>query len=191
MRRFIVVGHEAITSGDFSLNDLAGSTGRLDVLLRCVNSAFMLSHGIRADTELYLCLLGPPSPPKTVRLVGSELKHLNPDERSTASLVKRALSLSTEGRGTPGIYLQLRSLKQLLQEFGDDMIYLREDGEDLRGANLEGRSTFLLSDHMDLTEEEEAMVMTLHPKVVSVGPRSLHADHCIVIVHNELDRRGV
>ncbi|MDQ1371137.1 MAG: tRNA (pseudouridine54-N1)-methyltransferase, partial [Candidatus Thermoplasmatota archaeon] len=38
MRRFVVLGHRAITSADFKLDDLCGSTGRLDILLRCVNS---------------------------------------------------------------------------------------------------------------------------------------------------------
>ena len=74
MRRFVVVGHRAITSGDFKLNDLCGSTGRLDVLLRCVNSAFFLSHDLRRDVELFLILQGEPDAPKTIRLVGSELK---------------------------------------------------------------------------------------------------------------------
>jgi tRNA (pseudouridine54-N1)-methyltransferase len=87
MRRFVVIGHRAITSGDFKLDDLAGGTGRLDVLLRCINSTFFLSHDIRRDAEITLILQGAPNPPKSIRLVGSELKYLNPDERSTAALV--------------------------------------------------------------------------------------------------------
>ncbi|MFQ5838796.1 MAG: tRNA (pseudouridine(54)-N(1))-methyltransferase TrmY [Thermoplasmata archaeon] len=191
MRRFIVVGHDAVTSGDFSLDDLAGAAGRLDIMIRCVNSAFMLSHGLRADTELYLCLLGPPRPPKVVRLSGTELRYLSPDERSTGALIRKALGLQSEGRSTPGIYVRFEGLNGLLKEVGKELVYLREDGEDLRTAELGEEPTFLLSDHRDLTEEEEEAVMSLRPKLVSVGPLSLHADHCIVIVHNELDRRGL
>lgn len=188
MRRFIVVGHEAVTSADFGLDDLAGSTGRLDILLRCVNSAFMLSHGVRTDAELYLCLQGPPEPPKVVHLVGSELKYLNPDERSTAALIRKGLALRREGRSTPGIYLEMRGFRGLLEEYGRKLVYLREDGEDLRGAALPDDPAFLLSDHEDLTHEEEMAVLDLQPRIVSVGPRSLHADHCIVLVNNVLDR---
>ncbi len=191
MRRFIVVGHEATTSPDFGLDDLAGATGRLDILLRCVNSAFMLSHGLRVDTEMYLCLLGPPNPPKLLHLVGSELKYLNPDERSTAALVRKALGLRTDGRSTPGIYLQNTSLRELLEGVGANLVYLKEGGEDLRTADLSKEATYLLSDHKDLTQEEEEMVMGFQPNVVSVGPRPLHTDHCIIIVQNELDRRGL
>ncbi len=191
MRRFIVVGHDAVTSGDFGLKDLAGATGRLDILLRCINSVFMLSHSLRTDAELYLVLLGPPTPPRILRMVGSELRHLNPDERSTASLVRRALSLPSEGSSTPGIYLQHRGLEELLREFGEALVYLREDGDDLRSVDIPHGATFVLSDHKALTREEEQMVMELRPRVVSVGPMPLHADHCIVVVHNELDLRGL
>nr|AAB88387.1 hypothetical protein [Methanococcus maripaludis] len=33
--------------------DLPGSSGRLDLLCRCVNSAFFLSHDMRRDTIFY------------------------------------------------------------------------------------------------------------------------------------------
>ncbi len=191
MRRFVVVGHEAITTADFSLDDLAGATGRLDILLRCINSAFMLSHGLRKDTELYLSLLGPPGPSKVIRLVGSQMRYLNPDERSTASLVRKALALEFEGQSTPGIYVHVMGLGELLRELRGSLAYLREDGEDLRATELTSDSSFLLSDHKDLTRQEEATVMGLEPKLVSVGPAPLHTDHCITIVHNELDRRGL
>lgn len=189
MRTFIAVGHEATTSGEFGLEDLAGATGRLDVLLRCVNSAFLLSHGIRTDTVLLLCLQGPPDPPKTLRLVGSELRHLNPDERSTAALLRKALRREGEGRSTPGVYVERRGLPSLLEEAGDCLVLLREDGEDLRGADLGPNPVFLLSDHRDLTAEEEALVLPRARRVVSVGPRPLHGDHALLLVHNELDRR--
>ena len=42
MRRFVVVGHKAASSGDFKLEDMAGGAGRLDILLRFIKSAFLL-----------------------------------------------------------------------------------------------------------------------------------------------------
>ncbi len=189
MRRFIVVGHQAVTTPDFGLDDLAGATGRLDVLLRCVNSAFMLSHGLREDTELHLALLGPPGPPTVLHFVGAELRHLNPDERSTAALVRKALARGKEGRSTPGIHVRYQDFHGLLQEFSETLVLLREDGQDLRRAELGLDPTFLLSDHRDFSREEAAAIQAVGPPVVAVGPRALHADHCIVLVHNELDRR--
>jgi len=194
MRRFIVVGHRATTSGGFKLDDLSGSTGRLDVLLRCINSAFFLSHDIRREVEVHLVLLGLPTPPKTLRFVGSELKYLNPDERSTGALVRNALmqKIETEERCSPGIYASNRSYKDVLSIVSkqSQMIYLKEDGTDVREFDFPEDVAFVLGDDQDLTPEEEEILMDYRPRKLSIGPISYHADHCVTIVNNELDRRG-
>ena len=150
MRRFVIVGHKAVTTGDFKLDDMAGGAGRLDILLRCINSAFFLSHKLRRDVEVFLIMQGPPNPPRTVRLVGNELKYLNPDERSTGALVRNALLQTGEGetRSSPGIYVSNRTFSDVVSEL-------------LRHT----------------------------PGVICLGPISYHADHCIIIMNNELDRR--
>ncbi len=193
LRRFIVLGHRAITSADFKLDDLSGSTGRLDILLRCVNSAFFISHDIRRDVEITLMLLGQPNPPKTIRIVGSEVKYLNPDERSTAALIRNALLQKPGGerRTSPGIYVSDRSYAEVLSNISKDsqMHYLKEDGEDIQECSFGEDTTFVLGDDQDLTEEEEKMLMSYEPRKLSLGPISYHADHCVTIVNNELDRR--
>ena len=193
MRRFVIVGHKAVTTGDFKLDDMAGGAGRLDILLRCINSAFFLSHKLRRDVEVYLVLQGPPNPPRMVRLVGNELKYLNPDERSTGALVRNALLQSGEGemRSSPGIYVSDRSLAELIHVLArsSQIIYLKEDGHDVREKNFEADVTFVLSDHADLTSDEESLLMSVTPGIICLGPISYHADHCIVIMNNELDRR--
>ena len=55
MTVFAIVGHIARTDGGYSLNDLPGG-GRMDVLCRCVNASFFLSHDLRRDVECYLVL---------------------------------------------------------------------------------------------------------------------------------------
>jgi tRNA (pseudouridine54-N1)-methyltransferase len=193
MRRFVVIGHRAITSGDFKLDDLAGGTGRLDVLLRCINSTFFLSHDIRRDAEITIILQGAPNPPKSIRLVGSELKYLNPDERSTAALVRNALiqKVAFEERSSPGIYISNRKYQDVLTNIpeGEQIVYLKEDGQGVRDFDFEENVTFVLGDDQDLTPEEEEALLAYNPQVISLGPRSYHADHCISIVNNELDRR--
>ena len=195
LRRYIVLGHRAITSADFKLDDLSGSTGRLDILLRCVNSAFFISHDIRRDVEITLMLLGKPNPPKTIRIVGSEVKYLNPDERSTAALIRNALLQKPGGekRTSPGIYVSERNYSEVLSNISKEsqMYYLKEDGEDIRGSEFGNDVTFVLGDDQDLTEEEEEILMSYEPRKLSLGPQSYHADHCVTIVNNELDRRRV
>ncbi len=53
-RRFAIIGHLAPSSGKLNLNDLAGGSGRMDVLVRAVNAALFVSHGIRRDTDITL-----------------------------------------------------------------------------------------------------------------------------------------
>ena len=36
---------------------------------------------------------------------------------------------------------------------------------------------------------EEAKLLAQNPSKICVGPVSLHADHCMILVQNELDRR--
>ncbi|KQC15343.1 MAG: tRNA (pseudouridine-N1)-methyltransferase, partial [Methanosaeta sp. SDB] len=171
--------------------DIPGTSGRIDILCRCINSAFVLSHGIRRDVQVYLIFRGGPAP-KTVHLRGRDLRHLNPDERTTAALLKKALVLETDSewsRSTPGIFVRTGDLADL-EIFGEGTTYyLREDGSDYRGLSSAVDGTFVLGDHIGLSEEDEAFLASVGAKIVSVGPRSLHADHCIVLINNELDRR--
>ena len=187
MTSFAIIGHLARTDGVFSLNDLPGSGGRMDVLCRCVNASLFLSHDLRRDTDCYLVLCGEPAGPKTVRFSGSTVRSLSPDERSAGALIKKALDLpvGSEFRdAAPGISVRKGGLLRLMNEhtFG----VLDEKGSDIRSAGtLPG--AFVLSDHLNFTQEEESLLHEC-PRY-SVGPACLHADHAITVVHNELDRR--
>ncbi|MDD1748843.1 MAG: tRNA (pseudouridine(54)-N(1))-methyltransferase TrmY [Methanothrix sp.] len=199
MRTFIVVGHKAITTPNFSLEDIPGTSGRLDILCRAVTAAFVLSHGIRKDVCVYLILLGG-EVPKTIRLVGETLRHLNPDERTTAALLKKALAVPATplwAMSTSGIFVRTGGLEQLLADLKDArLIYLREDGADIRNldegldaCSLSGEAAFILGDHTGMTPEEECLIEQAGAKVVSLGSTSLHADHCIVLINWLLDNK--
>ena len=201
MKHIAVVGNLAVTTPQFSLNDLPGSSGRIDIMCRSVNSAFLLSHGIRRDIYLHLILRGAGDPPKIVTLDGSHLKHLNPDERSTAALIKIALK---EGlgmgenevqRSTPGITVRRGDLSDLIDtEHFDSIIYLKEDAGDMRCMTadlkkwLDKDPLFVLGDHIGLTCADEEVLDDLGASRISVGPSVLHADHCIILLLNEIDR---
>ena len=195
MRYFVITGHRAVTSGNFKLDDIAGGAGRLDILCRCVNSAFFLSHDLRKDVEIYLCLMGGDDAPKTVIFKGDELRYLNPDERSTASLIRNALlkpvGKDEEVRSSPGVYATRMPFSEVLRKLSGkgSFVYLKEDGEDSREFEFPPNPIFILGDNRDLTEEEEQVLLGYSPDKICIGPRSLHADHCMIIVQNDLDRR--
>lgn len=193
MRTFVIVGHKATTSPNFSLEDIPGTSGRLDILCRSVTAAFVLSHGIRKDVCVYLVLLGGEAA-KTVQLKGETLRHLNPDERTTAALLKKALAVPATPQwamSTSGIFVRFGGLPELLADLKDArLIYLREDGGDIGGQafrELDGDLAFVLGDHTGMTAEEEGLIEGAGAQVVSLGTTSLHADHCIVVLNWLLD----
>jgi len=195
MRDFVIIAHKAVTKGDFSLNDMPGSAGRMDILCRCINSSLFLSHDLRRDVQVHLVLLGDPDPGKIVRFDGEYIRYLNPDERSAGSLIKKALQKEAgerETRSTPGVFMRRGGLDTLLSEFsekGRRFIYLHENGKDIREMpDLSDDAVFILGDHVGVTEEEEQMIDEKGSETISLGPIPLHADHCIILINNEIDR---
>ncbi len=194
MRGFLVIGNKAVTK-PFSLKDLAGSAGRMDILCRCIAQALFISHGVRRDVEIYLLLLGPPDPPKALRISGKEVRYMAPDERNIGGLVRKALKIKAdEGwkESTPGIYVARKDLRALLEELSEkygDVVYLREDGVDINdvACRLEN-PLFVLGDHLGVMEREEKVVLEYADEIVSLSHIPLQADQCIVIAHYELDR---
>ncbi|UPV75207.1 tRNA (pseudouridine(54)-N(1))-methyltransferase TrmY [Halorussus limi] len=194
MRQFIVLGHDAPTTPDFSLDDLAGGAGRLDVLCRCVNSAFFLSHAIREDVRVHLVLRDE----VTVRFEGSELRRLNPDERSTAALIRGALEEKGEAIGhmeaesSPGVYVSKRGFEPVLEEAARDgtVVQLHEDGDPVVEVEPPENPVFVLSDHHDFGDGEASLLADAADRRVRLGPELLHADHAVTVAHNYLDTEG-
>lgn len=194
MRQFIVSGHDVPTTPDFSLSDLAGGAGRLDVLCRCVSSAFFLSHAIREDVRTYLVL----NDEFTVRFEGSELRRLNPDERSTAALIRKALEEREEAIGhmevetSPGVYLSRRGFDPILEAASDSgrVVQLHEEGEPAVEVEPPADPVFVLSDHREFADGEAALLESRADERVRLGPKRLHANHAITVAHNWLDTEG-
>ncbi len=191
MRTFLVLGHRCVTH-PFKLNDLPGA-GRMDILCRCVNSALFLSHDLRRNVEIYLLLQGT----TCIRISGEKVRYLNPDERSAGSLISKALEkISTQPPSnnnwtpsTPGISVARTDMEKLLNNLKGEFYYLKEGGEDIRNVEFTESPIFILGDHLGVMPEEEKLILERGARTISIGPKSLHADHCIILIHNELDRR--
>jgi tRNA (pseudouridine54-N1)-methyltransferase len=200
MRRFVVIGPRAIASPDFALDNLPASSGRLDVLLRCLRAALLISHGLRRDTVAYLILLGGPKAPRTIRVEGATARFLRPDERSLAMIVQKALATPGEGAGfvevRPGIAVAASGLDGVIADIGPATPYLLEEGatdlRDITEGSLNAPDApdpvFFIGDHLGFDEATRARLVALGATAVSVGPVSVHADDAIVLVSNELDR---
>lgn len=195
MRRFVVIGQTATASPDFVLDDVPGSSGRLDVLLRCVRAALLVSHGVRRDTVIYLVLGGGPRAPRAVKIAGATAEYLRQDERSLAGTLKKMLAFVEDkdafDEGLRGISIARGGLDVVLRDLGALTPYvLDEGGADVRGVELDAENpVFFVGDHAGFDVDTRASIDALGAKPISVGPVSLHADDAIAVVSNEIDRR--
>lgn len=202
MREFIFKANKSITNGEVNLKDLPGSCGRLDLVCRCVSSSFFLSHDLRRNTIFYSVHYGAPNPPVAIKFVGSELKRVSPDERSIALFIKKALDKSPMQlwkESTSGIYIAKKEFRDIILEKkneGKEIYYLHKEGENIENIfnNKECNDkniVFILGDHIGIGEEDEKFLEDIGALKVSLSPLELHANHCITIVHNALDKAEI
>jgi tRNA (pseudouridine54-N1)-methyltransferase len=198
MRRFVIIGHKATASADFLIDDLPGSSGRLDVLLRCIRAALLVSNGVRHDVVVSLVLLGGPRAPRVIRIDGAAVRFVRPDERSLAMLAKKVLASEADAGASEfveiraGIALRSGGLEQVIADLDGATPYALDEGApDIRDVPEIGRSpsAFFVGDHMGFDPATRARLAAIRALPVSVGPVSIHADDVIAIVSNELDRR--
>ena len=199
MRRFLLLAHRVPTSGSFTLNDLAGGAGRMDEVARAVSTAFTLSNDLRRDTE-FTILFGAEPPPvaRKIELVGARLRYLNPDERSTAALLKNALVRSSnfprELESSPGLRVSPADPPVELRRFLalPGTVWLTESGSPI--AEYDGSPEefgAVISDPYDPSEAEATILEASGVPRLSVGPRSLRTSQVVDVVHHELDLREV
>lgn len=196
MHRIVIVGRTARASAEVSLDDLAGTSGRLDVLVRCVRAALLVSHGVRRDAVVYLVLLGGEAP-RTVRIDGASAKFIRPDERPLATLLKKTVARIEREDPTfvevkPGIAVACAGLDAVLADVRGSVVFVLEEGApDVRaiGPELAGDATFFIGDHLGFDEEARRSLAASGARPISVGPVSLHSDDVVTLLSNEIDRR--
>jgi tRNA (pseudouridine54-N1)-methyltransferase len=199
VRRFLLLAHRVPTSGAFTLNDLAGGAGRMDEVARAVSTAFTLSNDLRRDTEFTVLFVAQPPPAaRRIDIVGARVRYLNPDERSTAALLKNALVRALEHPGefesSPGLRVggvdPTAALTDFLAQPG--AVWLTEEGSPIDEWQPTGPDVAaVLSDPYDPTESERALLEASGVPRLSVGPRSLRSSQVVDLVHAALDRRSL
>jgi tRNA (pseudouridine54-N1)-methyltransferase len=210
-RRFVIVGQKATASPEFSLTDIPGTSGRLDVLLRCLRAALLVSHGLRRDTIVYLVLLGGPLAPRVLRVDGRHVRFIRPDERMLAITVQKALARSAAD-AEPNVFVEIRpglavargGVDAVLADLGSDSgdggggeprslatYVLEENARDVRDGPLASDDVVVfVGDNHGFDEPTRARLAAAGALAIGVGPISLHADDAITIVCNEMDRRS-
>ncbi|MCW3132964.1 MAG: tRNA (pseudouridine(54)-N(1))-methyltransferase TrmY [Methanophagales archaeon] len=189
MKQFILYARKAVTSPDFSLDDLPGSGGRMDLVARCICNALWISHDLRRDSCIHVVACGSPNPPVVISFYGNRLRDVSPDERNIAAWTKKALARK---RKNPGITIRKLSFQQLIEELasseGNFFYILHEKGRDIARVKLKENPVFVLGDHIGLPKKEEKFVERFEHEKISLGTTSYLASQCITVLHYELDK---
>ncbi len=193
MREFIYFSARGRTSGNFA--DLM-QAGRLDIAIHVIIATFFLSNKLREDVKLHLILNGPPDPPKHLEFVSGSDEEMPISKKDVSGLIKRMLYKYKKGQKVkvfPGCFVEKKSFSQLLDELrseGKKIYLLDKKGKDIREVELAENAVFVLGDHEGLPKQELRAAERLAEKV-NVGPETYFTSQVVVLIQNELDRKGI
>jgi tRNA (pseudouridine54-N1)-methyltransferase len=192
-RFYAIIGHRAPSSGKLNLNDLSGS-GRMDVLVRAINSTLFISHGIRNDSKITLHLQGGEGPNRRILFDGATLAGVRPDERSIAGQIKAIMKLPIPPVGhfqevTQGIFHSGGDISDTINSWNKEEIEINI--LDTEGTNISKKYNvekigFVLSDDLPFTNEEKNILKSYQK--ISLGKKWLQGHSCIAISQYELDK---
>ena len=165
----------------------------MDVLVRAVNAALFVSHGIRHDTDITLHLYGGPGPDRRIRFNGETLSGVRPDERSIAGQIKAILKRPVPPIGvldevTQGIFDMGGGLTETLTEWHDEgfsIHVLDAEGEALETLESNENLGFILSDHLPFSEADNQQIADF--RKISLGEKWLQGHACVTIIQHTLD----
>ena len=166
----------------------------MDVLVRAVNTALFLSHGIREDTDITLHLMGGAGPSRRVWFQGSKLRGVYPDERAIAGQVAKALKEPVPAIGQwveihPGFWHSGGGIEQTRNEWireGVRVFVLDADGEHFESdRDVTDSIGFILSDDQPFSDTDNEILQNIEK--VSLGTQWLQGHSCIAILHHQLD----
>ncbi|MEM5804898.1 MAG: tRNA (pseudouridine(54)-N(1))-methyltransferase TrmY [Candidatus Aenigmatarchaeota archaeon] len=193
MRTFVLYAGKARTDGNFSVEDLPSSGGRMDLVARCITSALWLSHAVRPDARIYCVLNGPPKPPVTVVFDGSSVRKISPDERSIALWLKKALSgdiCKDWKEFRPGILVARKSFQEIIKEHEGGPVYvLHENGRSIGEVNLKEDPVFVVGDNFGIPKNDESFALRSGEKL-SIGKKSYLASSCIAVLNWFCDKNA-
>ncbi|HUX98807.1 MAG TPA: hypothetical protein VMV49_04590 [Candidatus Deferrimicrobium sp.] len=186
---------DGVTSNKFSTKNLTSTSGRLDIIFRCLLAAFSFDY---TNIIFHTVLNGPPNPPKALKFVGNQIDPLPIDEIGMAQLFQMILD-PNNSKQLEGVYLTNSAFLQVAQELAQEgpLILLQEKTLPLQDYFNELKNKvinldsiiFILGDSLDLKNDElEFLVKELNAIPVTLGSQSYLASHCIVFVLMELEK---
>jgi len=174
MRKFLIISNTVDVSKPLSLNSLT-AYGRLDVICRCISSAFYLSDDFRKDVVLSIFFQ---KNKKIIEIDGNKVRGLNPDERAIAGVLKKVFT----GKFFPGINIQSKELDMILQD--ESILLLDKNGIKL-DSTISESNIFIIGDHLGFQIENEVLFKKF--RRISLGKTEYMSSQVITILHFLMD----
>ena len=195
MRTFILFARKARSDPYFRIDDLPGSGGRMDLVVRSITAALWLSHKIRNDARIYVVLNGPGDPPVTICFDGSKIQKVTTDERATAMWIQKVLKekFGKEWHETyNGIQVAKKSFQELIKELRDKPLYvLHERGKNITDVELKDDGVYIFGDHLGIPKKDESFALRYGAEKISLGKKVYLASSCVACINWALDLRGL
>ncbi len=199
MRRFVIIGHRAMSQGKLPISDLASGAGRVDVLVRAIMSSLLTSHGIRQDTEVIIHLQGGPGPFRRIKFVGSEIRGMHAEERSVAGLIAKIIKQPTPPIGiwrrvSEGLYESGGDIKDTIRDHLESkIVVLDADQTSLWSTDAKINNDEISNDDLELTfilSDDKPLDLEINGNIIarSIGSQWLQGHIAIGICHFLLDQ---
>lgn len=179
---FIFLKHTQIDP-NFNINNLAGE-GRLDLLCRVITNVFFISNSFRTNSNLYIYFQRDSI---LLKLIGSKLKKVNPDERSIAGYLKKVFRIIMQSTAkAEDFQWEYISLEDIPQKFSFGYL-LDQNGSHISKIIFpkDKPIVFFLGDHLGLNENEKSFLSGY--EMISLGQIELLGSQCVTILYHYLD----
>lgn len=195
MRTFVFYSVKARTSGN--IKDLK-KAGRIDIVCHTIIHSFFLSHKIRKDIELHLCLDGPPNAPQHLIIKYEPGLEEVISKKDVSGLISRMLYKSSKHRKIrvfPGCYIEKKHFKEVirkLKEEGKKICLLDIKGEQTEEINKKdiNDAVFILGDDDGIPKKKLREIKSLIDSKLSLGPEVYFTSQSIIILNNLIDKNG-
>lgn len=197
MRTFIIRARKGTTRWE-RVRSQVGAKEHLEVVAHSVINAFFISSDFRTDVEVYIVLDSSESFPYTLKLSSQDgLSLAGFHEEAVIGLIEQSLK---DSRGlqkdetrtvAPGVQVSGFGFEKLISGLikTRPLYLLDRKADDIREIELEPDPIFILSDHLVMPKKTITGLKRNGLNAVSLGKKMLFASQCIVLIHDEMDRK--
>lgn len=198
MKAFVVRARAASTDKETFLAGV-GKESHSEILAHVLMNALFTAQSHRDDVIVYLVLESTNDFSRTICFHSDQLRNIGGFHESAlikkiAHALGHSVGMSKEEyrEVESGLSVETISFEKLVQRLAESysLHLLDKKGTDIREQPFEGDVCFILTDHIPMPKKSWNSLKRLNTQKISLGPQMLFASQCVVLINNELDRRG-